>query len=108
MDFKLLTNPQSISSSTDTLLRRSGKNDKKKTKFENKPNEYQTELLIWRKKIEDEQKLIIAADKNHLKVDQKEYKTMMEKKVQKDYKKETPANVDKLSKHKKKVEKIYL
>ena len=75
--------------------------------FENKPNQFQQKLTKEKEAIEKETKLIVGADKtsNYYKVDTVEYKDLLKKNVEKEYKKEKVVNVQKINKAHKKIAK---
>ena len=77
----------------------------KNVEFEVKTNNFQQNLEKEKEMIEKEPKLIVGADKtsNFYKVDPNQYKDLVKKNVEAEYKKETVANVRKVNKAHKKI-----
>ena len=68
--------------------------------FEEKNDHFQQKLREEKSMIENEEKLIVSADKtsNFYKVDHEKYKELVKKNVEAEYKKEEPKNVEKVNK----------
>ena len=71
----------------------------KNIKFETKQNKFQKQLKAEKEDIEKEKKLIIAADKtsNHYRVEPEKYHDLLERNVNKEYKKADLENVKKVN-----------
>ena len=81
----------------------------KNIEFENKTNPFQQQLKNEKEMVKNEPKMIVSADKtsNYYKVDPKEYKELVKKNVEAEYKKETARNIQNTNKaHKKIVKKL--
>ena len=81
----------------------------KNIEFENKTNPFQQQLKNEKEMVKNEPKIIVSADKtsNYYKVDPKEYKELVKKNVEAEYKKETARNIQNTNKaHKKIVKKL--
>ena len=79
----------------------------KNIEFETKPNPFQQKLNDEKEMIKNEPKLIISADKtsNFYKVEPKDYKDLVKKNVEAEYRKEQTQNVQKVNKAHTKVSK---
>ena len=77
----------------------------KNVEFEVKTNQFQKKLSFEKEMIKNEPKLIVGADKtsNFYKVEPKEYKNLVKKNVETEYKKEKAANIQKINKAHKKI-----
>ena len=81
----------------------------KNIEFESKTNPFQQKLNTEKEMIRNEPKLVVSADKtsNFFKVEPEEYKELVKKNVEAEYKKENKQNIQKVNKaHKKIVNKL--